>query len=308
MNLTRASNKLSALELKLTYEAYLIEILWYRAMQLQGEWIIDRHTHSSYEFHIIAKGQCQVILDEETYIAKEGMFYMTPPGVYHEQRSHGDGEFIEYSLNLECVQKDTSSHESLKHSESRESEVVMSILEKADARAYTMKGTPIQALFEKVFQEADEEALGYHTVIGNLTMELIIHLARVLKGEQELSEIKIPKKLKADEQRYILINRYIQDNLSNRLKVSTIARHLHLSEKQVNRIVRNHRGISVKSLILKRKLEEAKRLLKETDFSQKEIAHLLGFTSAYYFNQFFKREEGDTPGSFRENIGNVRKY
>ena len=84
MDIQKASDKLSQLNLKLDMDNFIIDILWFRVLKNKGVWCISRHTHSSYEFHLVASGGCKVILDGGEFIAREGEFYLTPPGVYHE--------------------------------------------------------------------------------------------------------------------------------------------------------------------------------------------------------------------------------
>lgn len=305
MNWTRASNKLSALALNINMELYRFEVLWYRVMEMKGEWGIDRHTHSTYEVHIVANGSCKVVLDKGEFIAETGTFYMTSPGVYHEQIHVEQKPFIEYSLNIDI--HSISSNDNGNHYNT-EGELIFQIFQNAICKSYSLDNTMILEKFEASLKEADKEAMGYYNIIQGETKVLIVEMARVMKADIQLVEVTIPKKLKPDSERICLIDQYITDNLANKIRVSNIARHMYLSEKQINRIVRSHTGSSVKDLIMRKKLEEAKKLLQNTQLNQKEIASRLGFTSEYYFNQFFKREEGDTPGSFRVNTGNVRKY
>ena len=48
---------------------------------------------------------------------------------------------------------------------------------------------------------------------------------------------------------------------------------------------------------------EAKRLLARTDLTVQQVAKELGFADPSCFCQFFRREAGLTPGSFRRGMG-----
>ena len=54
------------------------------------------------------------------------------------------------------------------------------------------------------------------------------------------------------------------------------------------------------ALINARLLLEARRLLRYTDLSSKEVAFRLGFDDPSYFVKFFKREAGMLPLELRE--------
>jgi hypothetical protein len=56
LDLMKASRRLSELDLKVTSDNLLLEILWFRLMSMGADQVINRHTHSTYEFHFIASG------------------------------------------------------------------------------------------------------------------------------------------------------------------------------------------------------------------------------------------------------------
>jgi two-component system response regulator YesN len=51
-------------------------------------------------------------------------------------------------------------------------------------------------------------------------------------------------------------------------------------------------------------MEKAKRLLRETDLKNYEIAERIGFRDPHYFNIAFKKRTGQTPQKYgKEHIG-----
>ena len=58
--------------------------------------------------------------------------------------------------------------------------------------------------------------------------------------------------------------------------------------------------MSALKVIESRVLLEAKRYLTFSSLSVKEIAALLGYADAGYFNRMFRREIGTAPGKFRQ--------
>lgn len=68
----------------------------------------------------------------------------------------------------------------------------------------------------------------------------------------------------------------------------------------LNRAVKAITGQPTSVHIAMRITAEAKALLQHTDWSVSEIAYALGFSYPAYFNNFFKRLTGNTPGSFRK--------
>jgi AraC family transcriptional activator of pobA len=59
-------------------------------------------------------------------------------------------------------------------------------------------------------------------------------------------------------------------------------------------------------LVHDRLLEEARLRLENTEFPVEQIAYSLGFRDPGYFNRFFKRQAGVSPGAYRQNIATAR--
>jgi len=158
--------------------------------------------------------------------------------------------------------------------------------------------------FYRALEEAYHQKIGFYNNIKCLAAIIIAMAARAVSKGNE-STYDVPLKAKEDDYRFTIIRKFIEDNIANNITTVDVANYMHLSHKQVCRIVRRKTGGSTKDLIDRIKLDRAKSLLKDTRLSIKEIASVLGFSSEYYFNQFFKRKEGYPPGVYRNNIKNV---
>jgi AraC family transcriptional activator of pobA len=74
---------------------------------------------------------------------------------------------------------------------------------------------------------------------------------------------------------------------------------LRISPGHLNERVRRASGVTASAVIHRRQFAEARRLLLFTDLTVEAIAARLAFSDAPYFNRFFKRMAGTTPGAFR---------
>jgi AraC-like DNA-binding protein len=80
---------------------------------------------------------------------------------------------------------------------------------------------------------------------------------------------------------------------------SDLARELGVPEASVSRIVNLHFGRSVIQLLNERRVEDAKRLLTQTDAPVRTVAVESGFNSLASFNRVFKEIAGCPPGTYR---------
>ncbi|ALU27835.1 hypothetical protein HMPREF9714_02401 [Myroides odoratimimus CCUG 12901] len=86
--------------------------------------------------------------------------------------------------------------------------------------------------------------------------------------------------------------------------VAFYAEQLKITPNYLNILCKKVLGTNAGSLIQNRLLLEAKRLLTTTNISIKEIAFSLSFNDTSYFNNFFKKQLGVTPGEFRSSYKN----
>lgn len=95
------------------------------------------------------------------------------------------------------------------------------------------------------------------------------------------------------------------DSPERSLKLNTAtdyARNLSVHVNYLNRAVKQHTGKTTTEHIALRIVQEAQALLQHTDWNISEIAYSLGFEYPAYFNNFFKKMTGATPGEVRNTL------
>ncbi|WP_374459153.1 helix-turn-helix domain-containing protein [Chryseobacterium taeanense] len=85
---------------------------------------------------------------------------------------------------------------------------------------------------------------------------------------------------------------------------SEFAGQLSVHVNHLNRVIKEVTEKTTSEIIAERLLQEAKILLRHTDWNISEIAYTLAFKEATHFNNFFKKNMQITPNQFRE-ISNV---
>jgi AraC-like DNA-binding protein len=96
------------------------------------------------------------------------------------------------------------------------------------------------------------------------------------------------------------IVQYIAREYANsELTVQTVATEVGVLPAKITGILQEKRNCSYKQYLNAIRLEEAKRLLLETDRTITEIAYKVGYRSVTHFNRIFKESMGESPSSFR---------
>ena len=96
----------------------------------------------------------------------------------------------------------------------------------------------------------------------------------------------------------ICIN-YIHQNIRKKLSVPDIAEYLQLHPSYLSKLFQEQMGCSIHSYILMQKMEEAKNLLRYTDYPCRSIAASLAFSSQSHFIKLFQKYTHLTPKQYR---------
>jgi len=80
-----------------------------------------------------------------------------------------------------------------------------------------------------------------------------------------------------------------------------LARELEMPESTVSKIINIRFGKTFPQLLNEKRVEDAKRLLTETDAAVKIVASEVGFNSIASFNRVFREISGQSPSQYREN-------
>ena len=97
------------------------------------------------------------------------------------------------------------------------------------------------------------------------------------------------------------IKQIVLDHLDDeKFGVKELSSKIGLSKSQAFRKVKSLTNKSINQLIKETRLEEAAKLIIESDLHASEIAYKVGFSSPSYFNKCFSKHYGITPGDYKE--------
>lgn len=93
---------------------------------------------------------------------------------------------------------------------------------------------------------------------------------------------------------------YIREHFREQISLKDVADRLYVSPAYLGRCVQRATGVSFRQYVTDLRIEEAKRLLKQTDKLIYEIAEEVGFKESKYFASKFMAEVGKTPLEYRK--------
>jgi AraC family transcriptional regulator len=156
----------------------------------------------------------------------------------------------------------------------------------------------IHGIFTALRAEIERPNIGGKILVDTLKISLAIHLLRNYCTTKP-KEVRDRHGLSPATLRQV--TDYIDERLDEEIKLQDLAKLVHLSHYHFLRSFAQSLGVTPYQYILQQRLARAKLLLQNNELTTSEIATLVGFTDRSYFNRYFKREIGMTPGQFRRS-------
>lgn len=159
----------------------------------------------------------------------------------------------------------------------------------------------LNTIFQKMIAEQESDYMYKDELIRNY-ISLIIHESLKMEPSENYEQNKNASSRLSSVFLELLERQFPIETTANPLQLKTAqhyAQHLNVHVNYLNRAVKEITGKSTTNHITERIITEAKALLQHTDWSVSEIAYALGFEYPTYFNNFFKKQTGTNPKSFR---------
>ncbi len=246
--------------------------------QLKGMETDTMHLHGFYEIIWFQKGSGTHYVDFNQYAIAPGTIIFISPGQIHSFDTKHDqegyvlkicAELFDDFVSLSCV-----------------------TVQDKDSAALEMLVAAMQEELKK------EDSLGHREALHALVKLFVIMVRRSYAGMNPSA----PNPHKVSYKAFLNFRKLIEENYCRLHTVKDYASLLNVSSKTLTLYVNECSKYSPLELINNRIILEAKRLLRYSVLSVKEIAFRLGFEDPSYFAKFFKRLVKQSPADYRESF------
>ena len=263
-------------------------------------WIEPNRRIYDYEMVFFSSGSCRVITENQTFFCKSGMVIIIPP--CHEHCSIADTTCTRWCIHFDWF-GDCPAHQDERRiwvfqDESTEFQPGDS------ARLYPGDDIRFPACFQlnggqtdqlrtwfRQFFEISPDTLGSQLKRLGLFLQI---LGAVLDSSGH-SEAKRERNSTFFHGKRLLD----QDFTDSEIQIRDIAAELRITPNHLNKLFRQHLGITPRLYLQNRRLLYAETLLNETRCTVREVASQSGFSDPNYFIRCFKAKNGVTPEKFR---------
>ncbi|MEK3823521.1 MULTISPECIES: helix-turn-helix domain-containing protein [Paenibacillus] len=270
------------------------QLMGLHARKADSNWTYPSHEHSMYEIHWMMEGQMSMVINGKLNQQSKGDLLFIRPGITHACTGAGPEGFTYFSVHFSV--HDTSFCRELNRSKDTYYPATSNLAMAMSPILSTLYDLSTEHLSESL---SSSKQMKVHAAVFELLGSLVGQLsenASVTVSRKEAIAHKIAEYIE-DSVRYIHLHSEIQE--TDRTWIQDIAKSLNLSTSQVNRIFREVYGQAPRKYLSETLLNEAQRLLKQTDLNIDHIAMMLGYKTNAHFSRQFKRWTGIAPSEFR---------
>lgn len=281
--------QLNTIALDLQNEDTAIHVFYWG--YLEKHYTHELHKHSFFECCYITSGSGYYIDNGVRYDLHEGDSFLSKPGIWHQ--IEGDSEVgigIAY-LAFELLEERSSK------------EVINGYHRLLKTEHVVVKAETPSTMVSlwKTILNTGHNGVANRQMLKHMAFTLIFSIFELFLDKDDVVDIA---SIRTNES--MILNQaklYIVDNVSIRIKFQDLAKHLHISVRQLSRLFKDELGETFSEYYRKTKINVATTLLETSNYSLAQIAELTGFYSIHHFTKAYKQATGYTPGQWRKMAG-----
>ncbi|MGX5820097.1 AraC family transcriptional regulator [Chitinophaga lutea] len=251
-----------------------------------------------FSFVFVKDGRGRYTTDDQTFDTQPGTIYFTNPGHFKSFELFEIGESIIITFT-EAFLKENVHREVFR-------EFPFLLAETVPPKVLSPEAF---GEFEKIYRQIWDAFYGQSPfrkkIIGSFFMVLLLRIKEyfwldynpIQEGSRSSQIVKTFKRNLESHFRKAAAGK-----AEKALRVQDLAEMQHLHANYLNQVIRSKTGKTINTWIAERTVAEARALLQHTAQPVKEIAYLLGFSEVPHFSNYFKKQTGQSPASFRKSL------
>ena len=230
---------------------------------------INKDRISYYDLTFVLKGNMIYVADDKTYVLNENDAILLPPGTVR-QRMAGAQKVQYVSFNFQIFPNcELSIPPFLKNVITQDIRKLINVFSQ-------------RHLSPKYYSKEK---------LCNLLNYILFELFDAVYLESNHTEV-------------IKIEKFIEENITQKITLTMLSDHVHLSKEYIAYIFKKNVGKTVIEYVNEKKMMFAKYMIQEGMLSLRDIAENLGYENYGYFSRVFKKHFNTSPIEFKKSCHN----
>ena len=244
------------------------------------------HRHNGYEIFLFEEGGGLHMIDFKELEIRKGEVHILCPGQVHYMHRAPSSKGLVLKLSPDYTITGPFAKKS------------MSFFNKLSAPCieFSDKGfEQVVKLVHNIEDELKEKTSGFYDMVQGYVNLFIMQCERFQAADETFGT-------QLENEQFIQFRSLLEAHFSEEHSVRFYCEQMAVSQDRLTNLSKRSSGKTASEFIANRILLEAKRWLLHSNKSVKEIAYQLNFQDHAYFNRWFKKITGTTPGELRTTL------
>jgi AraC family L-rhamnose operon transcriptional activator RhaR len=259
----------------------------------------EEHTHDFIEIVYIISGKGQQVINGTRYDVERGDLLFINIGQTHSFQSYGTMEIVNCLITPEFIDRE------LLHSENAFELLALSYFEEFEDKIdklvpmISFRGKElieIESLITSMIAEFVHKPINFRTALRGYVLVLLTKIFRQMQQQEMGHILHQVNKLTPD------LLRYIEEHCFEKITLNTLAQKCFYNPSYFSKIFKEVYGKNLMEYIHEKRIQEALRLLKETNLSIENISLRVGYNDRKQFYKILKAHTGLTPKEARDGF------
>lgn len=260
----------------------------------------SKHFHNEYELYYLIKGQRYYFIENESYFVDQGSLVIINKNQVHKTATYENPYHDRIVLGFnERILSEIAALSNFKISSFFQNYYGVIPLNKELQKQ-------VHYLLIRIHKELKNKESHSFFMVSMYLLEIIIIADRIAQ-----STIPISRGIVAQSEKHNRVNQtanYIKSNYYKKLSLDNIADAQFINKSYLSRIFKDVTGFTVNEYLHICRVQEAKKLLEESNDSIYIIAKKVGFETSSYFERIFKKYTETTPLKHRKKYKTETGY
>ncbi|MGJ9384683.1 AraC family transcriptional regulator [Salipaludibacillus sp. CF4.18] len=247
------------------------------------------HMHQDYEIFYLFKGERIYLINGKEYIVRKDHLVFINKNVLHKTLVMNNELYERFVINFRESFISFNEHHLIKQL-FEDGPHVIPVSENKKTLIYNIIKSQINEYYKN---QKDKD-----TYIRSLLTQLLVESTRLLEEKHktitELHQQQNPNKNEITD-----VIKFIHDHYESAISLNLLSHHFHLNEQYISRLFKKTTGCSLIVYLNAVRVNEAKRLLIESNMKINLIAKKVGYSNNIHLWRVFKKLTGESPNQYR---------
>lgn len=257
--------------------------------------------HNFWEILYVDRGEIITGTNDNSFILKQNQLTLYSPDEFHTIKANNVTAPNTIVVSFDCASK---SIQALKDqifyiNDYNRSLLAGIVREAKKAYSNNLSNPEYRKLIKTKKQPVGTDSFASEQMISCYLELLLIELLR--SGGYKITNKKSTLQKNEFETKFEVMVSWIDSHIDHKFTINDLCTESMTNRHTLENIFKSNCGMSVIEFCRKRKIDFAKKLLREDTLNISQISEKLGFSSVHYFTRTFKKLENMTPGEYAKS-------